>query len=173
MRWRYVGSALLLCTVPMFAGALAAIKVNLSDASGENVGTAFFAQEGNTLRVYLNLTGLAAGKHGVHIHEGATCQGQDFKSAGGHLNPGAKQHGFDNKAGHHAGDFHSSVLVRADGTGFLSFSTSDLSLTHSENSVVGHTIIVDVHEDDQKTDPDGNSGNGLACGEIPQLKWND
>jgi Cu-Zn family superoxide dismutase len=43
---------------------------------------------------------------------------EPFRTAGGHFNPTTRQHGFDNPAGHHAGDLH-NLNVGADGRGTL------------------------------------------------------
>ncbi|MEO6077114.1 MAG: superoxide dismutase family protein, partial [Dokdonella sp.] len=51
------------------------------------------------------INGLTPGtQHGFHIHETGDCSAADFKSAGGHFNPGNKDHGNPTSDMHHAGD---------------------------------------------------------------------
>ena len=42
------------------------------------------------MRVSVDLEGVPAGPHGIHIHETGDCSASDFKSAGGHLAGDAK-----------------------------------------------------------------------------------
>ena len=43
---------------------------------------------GHMVQVVLTLQGAPPGIHGVHIHGTGRCEGPDFKSAGGHFDPG-------------------------------------------------------------------------------------
>src|SRR5689334_18131365 len=58
-------------------------------------------QTGQSVTVKGKLTGLAPGKHGLHIHEGRSC-----KSRGGHFTPVNAAHGAPDSAEHqhHLGD---------------------------------------------------------------------
>ena len=49
-------------------------------------GTVSVAPEASgVMVVHIDLTGVPAGEHGVHIHETGDCSAADFSSAGGHL----------------------------------------------------------------------------------------
>lgn len=101
--------------------------------------------------------GMPAGVHGVHLHEAGLCQGPDFKSAGGHWNPGMKQHGHNNPMGAHAGDLP-NLAVGKDGRGRLKLAVpGDLA------NPAGLALVVHAAADDYKTDPSGNSGARIAC----------
>jgi Cu-Zn family superoxide dismutase len=96
-----------------------------------------------------------------------SCEGPAFTSAGGHLNPGARQHGTLNPAGSHTGDLP-NLTVTSNGTGTLS---AELSGTKAELEAAlfdadGTALVIHAAADDYKTDPTGNSGARIACGVL-------
>ena len=70
------------------------------------------------VRVVVTAHALSAGDKGIHIHAVGTCEPPAFTSAGGHFNPGNRQHGLLNPLGPHAGDLP-NILIEADGAGRL------------------------------------------------------
>ncbi len=148
------------------------IKVKLTTNKGETAGTALFKQKKTGVEVKVSLQNIPFGDHGVHIHQNPSCEAPDFKSAGGHFNPDGKQHGFQNEAGHHAGDTPSNVNVGEDHQGSATWLLNAVTLQPgAPNSLLtngGTSIIVHEKADDMKTDPSGNSGNRIACGIIKQ-----
>src|SRR3954452_14283796 len=81
-----------------------ATSVELKDAKGQDVGTVSVKKSGEGVALAYNLKNLPAVCPAIHIHQIASCEAPDFKSAGGHFNPGGKKHGMQNPEGHHAGD---------------------------------------------------------------------
>jgi Cu-Zn family superoxide dismutase len=146
------------------------LKVAIVGSHGEAAGEATFKTVKNGVKVTIKLKGLPVGQHGVHIHTNAVCDAPDFKGAGGHFNPDAKQHGYLNAMGHHNGDLPSSITVGEGNTGEASFVLTSISLDPAApNSLFlngGTSIVVHEKADDEKTDPSGNSGNRIACGVI-------
>ena len=128
-------------------------------------GTAEFSVHGGMLMITVNVKGAPAGVHAVHIHEKGDCSAPDAMSAGGHFNPGGHQHGAPDAKEHHAGDL-GNMMVGADGTGSLMIHSGDLSVAGSDNSVVGHAIIVHEKADDFVTQPTGAAGGRIGCGVI-------
>ena len=155
-------------TVAALAAAVKPVVVNMNDANGTNVGTVTFTQHGRTVDVRVILMALPPGDHALHVHAVGTCTPPDFTSAGGHLNPDSKHHGFLNPDGHHAGDFPMSVKVKEDGKGTAELHSTDLSLDASApTSIYGKSVVIHELVDDQKTDPAGASGKRIACGVLP------
>jgi Cu-Zn family superoxide dismutase len=152
------------------AAPTAGVLVHIAASDGTDAGTALFreSRDGKTLSIALNLKNLPPGEHAVHIHANPVCDAPDFKGAGGHFNPGNKQHGTMNPMGHHAGDMPENVTIGESHTGQATFKVNYLTLAAgAPTSVLGHSIMVHEKPDDMKTDPTGNAGNRIACGIIP------
>lgn len=99
--------------------------------------------------------------HGFHIHEGANCTGtmqEPFINAGKHYNPTNMPHP------NHIGDL--PTILASNGIVFSAFYTNRFF----PEDVVGRTIIVHEMPDDFKTQPSGNAGKMIACGEIVEQK---
>jgi len=95
--------------------------------------------------------------HGFHIHAGTSCTGntqEPFKNADGHFNPGDTDHP------NHAGDLPPLMANKR-----MTWSAVYTERFHPED-VVGRTVIIHEMADDFKTQPSGNAGAMIACGEI-------
>lgn len=139
----------------------------LYDAQGRAVGTLTGVQRGTNVQVQLAVAGLSAGTHGAHFHEAGRCEGTDFSTAGGHLNPTGRKHGLRNPNGPHLGDLP-NLVVGADGRGTLEATIAG-SLTPGQAPIFdanGTAFIVHAGADDQITDPSGNSGARIACAVV-------
>ena len=95
----------------------------------------------------------------LHIHEGSRCggnrRGEDpFADVGMHYNPHQCPHPY------HAGDL--PPLLGVDGTAFLALLTNRFTV----REVIGKTLIIHSDPDDFTTQPSGNAGIKIACGEI-------
>jgi superoxide dismutase, Cu-Zn family len=152
----------------MFKGK--GVDVAFKTSQGEDAGTATLTPDGNGVKVKLNLKNLPEGPHAIHVHQNAKCDGPDFKTAGGHLNPFSKEHGTKNPKGAHAGDMPANLEVMADGTDHISFVTQSISLKKDAKNYVfangGTAFVVHAKADDMMTDPTGNAGDRIACGLI-------
>ncbi len=140
----------------------------LLGANGELRGTARLEQRPAGTQVTVTAQDMAPGTYGVHLHAVGKCDAPDFKTAGGHFNPGMKQHGHDNPLGAHAGDLP-NLVVGADGRGSLTEQLPDLTLTGGTAPLLdadGAAVLVHAKADDYKTDPSGNSGDRIACGVL-------
>ncbi len=92
-----------------------------------------------------------------HIHEGGRCTGDEedpFKDAGMHYNPRQCMHP------NHAGDM--PPIFGNGGIAWSAFYTNRFIPAQ----VVGKTVIVHEKIDDFTTQPAGNAGKKIACGEI-------
>jgi Cu-Zn family superoxide dismutase len=145
------------------------VLVQMETSAGQDAGKALLINESHGVKFEVEFKSLDPGTHGIHVHQVAKCDTPDFKSAGGHFNPGGKQHGMQNPQGHHAGDLP-NIVVGDDGMVKTSFFSKDLTLDPSKpNSVFangGTSLMIHSGPDDMKTDPSGNSGSRAACGLI-------
>jgi len=137
----------------------------ISPLKGSGVrGIVTFEAVGHGVRVVADLTGLAPGKHGFHIHEFGDCSSEDGSSAGGHFNPMGMPHSMPTAEKRHAGDM-GNIEADAEGKAHLDYVDAVMSLG-GEHAIIGHAVIVHEKEDDLKTQPTGNAGGRLACGVI-------
>lgn len=152
------------CGIAFAHDATKAVAV-LHSASGSNVaGTVTFTASGDNVKVVADITGLAPGKHGFHIHEFGDCSDPKAASAGGHFNPAHKQHGAPNASDRHAGDL-GNIEADASGKAHVEMTDSVMKLNGAD-SIIGHAVIVHEKADDLKTQPTGDAGGRLACGVI-------
>lgn len=161
------GALLLATTTTTFAQSPAA-TAELKTADGKSVGTATFTQESGGVRLKVAGVGMPPGDHGIHVHAVGKCDAPDFMTAGGHFNPGSKQHGLNNPQGAHAGDLP-NLKVNADGTAAFDALLKDASTTAGTGSLFGPdgtALVIHANADDGMTDPSGNSGGRIACGVI-------
>jgi Cu-Zn family superoxide dismutase len=159
-----------LLTIPAYRAAAqaATATAELRNPDGQEVGTATLTQQASGVAVSVQARNLPAGQHGVHIHETGTCTGPDFTSAGGHFNPGGRQHGLQNPQGAHAGDLP-NLTIGQDGAGSLNAMATQATLAGGANSLLktgGTALVIHAAADDERTDPTGNSGGRIACGVI-------
>jgi Cu-Zn family superoxide dismutase len=142
----------------------ATAKVRGTPENPETRGTVYFFNTYGGVVVSAEFTGLpqsfTACEQKIlafHIHEGKSCTGtpeDPFKDAGGHYNPGGCAHP------NHAGDM--PPLFAGTGRAFLAFFTDRFTV----DEIIGRTVVVHAKPDDFTTQPSGNSGAKIACGQI-------
>ncbi|CEP17463.1 hypothetical protein [Parasitella parasitica] len=158
-------------TQAMQHGTLKAIAILTGITNPGVAGSVTFTQTGphDATQIFANFTGLAEGKHGLHIHElGNLLNG--CTSLGPHYNPFNHTHGGTEGEERHAGDF-GNIVANADGTATLNLTISTVYLS-GPYSVIGRGIVLHAGEDDlglgnsPLSNTTGNSGDRLACGVI-------
>ena len=142
-------------------------QATLRLANGLPGGTAQLFGSGTQVNISIALAGISQGVHGVHLHRVGSCDAPDFESAGEHLDPEGRQHGSQNPAGAHLGDLPNTT-IGSSGAGTVS-----ATLRGSRDAVLsrlfdadGTAVVVHASPDDYRTDPSGNSGSRIACGEL-------
>lgn len=142
-------------------------QATLHFANGLPAGTAQLLGSGTQVNISVGLIGMQSGMRAVHLHMLGSCDAPDFTSAGGHLNPGGKQHGADNPMGAHLGDLP-NVTIGSTGAGTVS-----AVLPGNRADVLAHifdadgtAVVVHASADDYKTDPSGAAGGRIACGVL-------
>ena len=136
------------------------------DAGGRELGTLTVSETGAGLATTGTLRHLSPGTHGIHLHTVGMCDGT-FASAGGHWNPTAHQHGFENPQGPHEGDMQ-NIVAGADSSAVVAVSTRGGSLRGATGllDTDGAAVVVHASADDYRSDPAGNSGARIGCGVI-------
>ena len=157
----------------MAASALAAegTKVDMHQISAEGVGATMgvlnLMENAQGLSISGQLTNLAAGEHGFHIHEKPNCGPgeKDGKvspgiAAGSHFDPKAtKKHAGPGGNGH-LGDLP-KLVVAADGK--ISVLAPQLKLA----DVKAHALVIHEGGDNYSDAPEaGGGGKRIACGVI-------
>ena len=142
-------------------------------------GTTVFTQESESspLSITVNLSGLAPGSHGFHVHEygdntgGCVSAGGNFVNNNpGHFNPHGKTHGAPEDADRHVGDL-GNIVADAQGNASVTLTDKSASL-FGPLSIIGRTVVVHADVDDlgkgghKDSKTTGNAGGRLACGVI-------
>jgi superoxide dismutase, Cu-Zn family len=143
-------------------------QATLLNKEKESVGKAKVRDVPHGLVIHLNVTQLPEGTHAFHIHETGTCEAPDFKSAGGHLNPGNRKHGLLDPKGFHVGDMP-NIHVSEKGQLEVEIFVPEATLTEGKQSLMdkdGAALVVHEGRDDYQTDPAGDAGPRIACGVI-------
>ena len=145
-------------------GEKATAKIE-SRSSSTLTGLATFTEVEGGVLVEIEVHHAPPGWHAVHVHEKGDCSADDASSAGGHFNPGAKNHGSPHAMDHHAGDL-GSMTVDEHGDGRHVILVHDLTVQAGPNSVRERAIIIHANIDDLATQPTGNAGGRIGCGVI-------
>ena len=132
------------------------------DVAGKKVGAVTGRPSEQGLIVAFELGGLSPGQHGIHLHAVGRCNPPDFTSGGPHWNASGHKHGTDNLQGPHDGDWD-NFDVGANGRGGRD---RLISRWHGKIPESGLSMMIHASKDDEVTDPDGNSGERIACAVV-------
>ena len=144
----------------------AVAKVRGSSAYPDLCGCVYFYQMNCGVLVAAQVTGLPKATtdnphkvFGFHIHSGTDCRGNEkdpFADALTHYNPKELPHP------HHAGDL--PPLFGNHGDAFQVVFTDRFTVCE----IIHKTVIIHSGPDDFTSQPGGNAGEKIACGEICQ-----
>lgn len=161
----------ILLALPVFAADVV-VPMNLvtEQGIGKDIGTVTISEGPAGLVFTPQLTDLAPGVHGFHVHQNADCSAgvKDGKTvpglaAGGHYDPAnaGKHEGPHGKG--HLGDL-SSLTVGADGKAVTAVSAPRLKMA----DVKGRSLMIHAGGDNYADQPAplGGGGARVACGAI-------
>lgn len=147
-------------------------EIDMIDTAGDKFGTATLSEQPDGVGIKLELEGLAPGLHAIHVHEFPECELPDFISAGEHFNPDGNEHGLLNTDGAHLGDLP-NIEADTNGKVDVELMLAEATLMDGKHSLVrdeGTSLIVHESLDDGYSQPSGNSGARILCGEITSEK---
>jgi Cu-Zn family superoxide dismutase len=170
MKCALAGIALTLTlAVPASAQDSQKATASLINDQGKTIGSATLTQTPHGVLIALDLKGVPAGEHAFHVNEKGICNPADkFASAGGHYNPGKKQHGYLLTGGTHAGDMPNQH-VGADGALKANVINTQITLGAGAGTLFGGdgtALVLHAKGDDYKSQPAGDAGGRIACGVI-------
>lgn len=126
---------------------------------------------GHMVQIVLSVQNAPPGMHGVHIHGTGRCEGPDFKSAGGHFDPGpAGNPDPDVNHPYHMGDLP-NITVGATGAGQYNVFSTRVTMGGPTGlfDADGSAIVIHQNLDPQVPGPSGSGvagGPPIACGVI-------
>jgi Cu-Zn family superoxide dismutase len=135
----------------------------MRSADGRDLGEVRARESSGGLLVEVNLRDVPPGTHAFHVHEVGLCEAP-FDSAGEHLSPSPRAHGFMAPDGPHAGDLV-NLEVPSDGTVRQTVRAPDLTLADLRDAD-GAAFILHADADDYASQPAGSSGEPIACASI-------
>jgi len=148
-------------------GSITKAVAVLFPTKGSDVkGRVTFSQDGRTIHVHAEISGLTPGKHGFHVHEFGVWS-EDGMASGGHFNPTKSPHAAPDSAKRHVGDLGN---VTANANGNVTYDLDDAHLSfHGAHSIIGRGLVVHEKVDDFGQ-PTGNAGGRVAVGVIGVAK---
>ena len=144
-----------------------AVAILLPTKASKVQGRVTFTQTDGTMHVHAEISGLAPGDHGFHIHEFGVWS-EDGLAAGGHYNPTHEKHAGIDTPKRHIGDL-GNITANANGNATVDLDDPSLSF-HGPTSIIGRGLVVHEKADDFKTQPTGNAGGRVAVGVIGVAK---
>jgi len=160
------------------AAAWSDARADFISPSGEKMGEIEFHDGLGGVLIRVDVSGLAPGWHGIHLHMIGDCSdgAEGFKASGGHINPDGFDHGLLNPMGSHRADIPN---LQADETGRArgEFFRAGVNLKPSEEGAAingpyplidddGFAVIIHESADDHVTQPIGGAGARVACAAI-------
>ena len=142
-------------------------KINEIGQGGVS-GVVVFQNSNGSMKATITLSGKPNTINAVHIHETGDCSGTGGKKAGGHWNPTGEDHGTWGSGEYHSGDLGNIKTDRA-GNGGETIVDVEKRWTiggSKETNIIGKAIIVHEKADDGTSQPSGNAGKRVGCGEI-------
>lgn len=120
---------------------------------------------GRMVQIILTVQNAPPGMHGVHIHGTGRCEGPDFKSAGGHFDPGPAGNP-DPEMNHpyHMGDLP-NLTVNAQGTGQFNVYSTRVTMGGPTGLFDADGAAILIHQN-LDANVSGATGSGVSGGPV-------
>ena len=149
------------------ATSAAEVTADVSDRDGNRLGAVRVVDTPSGLALAtVTLTNLPEGVHAIHLHETGDCSAEDFSSAGGHI-AGDRQHGALVEGGPHPGDMP-NLTVKENGNGEVEVFLPHLDVARDMLDEDGAAFVMHAGVDDYQSQPAGDAGDRIACGEFTE-----
>ncbi|CAE6395047.1 unnamed protein product [Rhizoctonia solani] len=161
-----------LSLIPLAACDYKATVVMLKNGSATagSVGSLEFEEiDDGKIHLYGTITGLSAGKHGIHVHIWGDLSG-GCESVGAHFNPYNKTHGGPQSPERHVGDL-GNIQAGSDGVSQVDIYDDVISF-RGETNILARALVIHAGQDDlglggfNDSLTTGHSGPRFACGVI-------
>lgn len=159
-----LATACISLTTFAFADTSVPLYTTADQGLGKAIGDIVISETPYGLLFTPHLHNLAAGTHGMHIHQNPSC-GDKGMAAGGHLDP--------KKTNKHSGAYHDSghlgdlpvLIVNADGTANLPILAPRIKHI---SEITGRALMIHAGSDNYADLPEklGGGGARMACGVI-------
>jgi Cu-Zn family superoxide dismutase len=150
-------------SAPVAAQDMATATVR--DRGGKELGEVTLqGTASGVIHLTATLAGLPPGTHGVHLHETGDCSAEDFSSANDHISA-ESAHGIMDARGFHPGDLP-NITVPESGQVVIELFLDAVDLDAMIFDEDGAAFVVHESADDYSTQPSGDSGDRIACGEF-------
>ena len=144
------------------------IKAITAEGVGKTLGTATLSNSADGLAIKLDVSGIADGEHGFHVHEKGDCSPSEKdgkmaagNAAGGHFDPKASKSHKGPDGGGHEGDL--PKVTAKGGKIEETVTVKDLKLS----DVAGRSLMIHEGGDNYSDQPENGGGKGrIACGVI-------
>ncbi len=167
-----VGLGIALASAGGAQAAEVTVTMNAVGANGvgDLIGTIVFKDMAQGLRIQPNLSGLAEGRHGFHVHQNPDCRAKEKAgksvaglAAGGHFDPGQSDKHLGPKGMGHLGDL---PVLYVDGKGRAL--RVSLAPRLETKDLADRSIMIHAGGDNHSDQPArlGGGGARVACGVV-------
>jgi len=138
---------------------------------GPIVGSIYFEEFENLVKIVGEVKGLPPGPHGFHIHEYGDLTDHSFMSACSHFNPFGTRHGCPGDQVRHVGDL-GNIVADYKGRATVSLMDDQIKLRGDVANVIGRSLMIHKNADDcgrggnAESLKSGNAGQRIACAVI-------
>lgn len=145
------------------------VSVALINNNGDNIGQVAVMPATNGVLIRILANNLPNGLLGMHFHAVGDCSDlEGFTTAGPHIMPEGKPHGFLHPEGPHAGNLP-NLFVGSNGLATVELYSNLVTYDSGPAALLdddGSALIIHENEDDHLTQPIGGAGGRIGCAAL-------